>query len=244
MNAESYLQALDVTSSRLSDETRALLHAENEVVTEGFKLLNSVFHALCAYSEDDGASDDLLKSARTTTALRISKTLQAAFVLQERDMTAESLSLCRDALEAAFAWKYLEMNPKSVRHWFNAAWQREDEFSFARIVGATGDRARVYELYSLLCKFCHPTGMTFSVGVSIEPSNYSMGWRKLCCGCILVVTRRYIEAVLSMYGGHLFHTDVPALVWQERARVTAVRLFDGFSEDFKEAQRAYLTAVS
>src|SRR5437773_1082539 len=128
MDGKSYLQILDETCARLSAETRSRLELQNELITEGFKLLNSVFHALCGFSEQDIGGSDLSKSARTTLALHISKTLQAAFILQERDMTAQGMSLCRNALEAAYVWRYLEENPESAANWLDVTCDDTREF--------------------------------------------------------------------------------------------------------------------
>jgi hypothetical protein len=56
MDGQDYLRQLDDTCSRLSIETRSRLAAENEIITEGFKLLNSIFHALHRFSRQDKAA--------------------------------------------------------------------------------------------------------------------------------------------------------------------------------------------
>lgn len=234
-HAKGFLEILDRTAFQFVAETRSGLAAEYEVIAEGLKLVNSVFHALVGYSAQDEASDDQLKSARTTIALRLSKTLQAAMILQERDMTADSLSLCRDALEAAFVWKYIEAHPGSALRWFDSTYGREDEFGFARVVRATGDYDDVYGLYQFLCKFCHATGMTFWTGLSIEPSDYSMGFRRFCCACILTVVRRYLASVIGVFAGRLFDTDDVFIEWQVKARKAELRLRERFSNDLQAA---------
>ena len=232
MHAPDYLRYLDETADQLCSDTRARMTTEYEVITEGFKLLNSTFHALAGFSETDSCSDDLLKSARTTLALRMTNCLQAALILAERDLALESLSLCRDALEAAYMWKYLEIKPSAVSNWFDSGTSESRGTGFAGVLRQTGDYDAVYPTYRFLCKFCHPSGMTFYFEITVNPSDYLFSRRQLCFAMILFVAERFINEVTDLFANRFFREDAPCRKWAEKAKAMRRRLYEQFQKNF------------
>jgi hypothetical protein len=169
--------------------------------------------------------------------LHISKTLQAAFILQERDMTSQSMALCRNALEAAYVWRHLENNPNSTKIWFDIESDDGRTFRFPKLLQSTEGDRKALSLYRLLCKYSHPSGMVFWSGVSISPSDYSIAHRCLSCVFILKVTNRFLCVVQEQFPNQLFRNDKAILDWQNRAKPVAEQLQSDFERKVEEALR-------
>jgi hypothetical protein len=174
----------------------------------------------------------MAKSAVTTLALRILKSLQAAFLLQERDFTMESLCLSRSALESVYTWKYLASNPTRAQAWFGTTYHDAREFRFSEVVRATNSGEKPRRLYRLLCKFAHASGMTFWGGLEIRPTDYNMAQRMLCCEAILRITEQYIGEFMAIFGGKVFKDDAICRDVAAKCTQTAASLKTNYLREF------------
>lgn len=200
-----YLSFLDETASKFRRRTRAHFGGEIEVITEGFKLLSSIFCGLLGFSEVDNEADNNLKSARTTLAIRVLTNLQAGYILQEAGFVEECLSLCRDALEATYTLKYLERHPAKADAWFKTAFERDNDLGFKRMVEDLGD-TEVYRDYVSLCKHTHATGMAYWNHISLGPE-WDLRKHKEAYFWLVRVMYLYVNMFLDVFSGKVFSCD-------------------------------------
>lgn len=112
--------------------------------------------------------------------------LNSIFLLIKNGFAAESLNCLRTVLETLFFLRFLLKNKEKAVDVFNKLLKGKNQYGFGNLIKdyPDGEEKDIYKyLYSFLCKFSHPTQMTFYI--------YSE--------CDTVSPREYITMVYFIY---------------------------------------------
>ncbi|MCR1792531.1 hypothetical protein [Leptospira sp. id769339] len=132
-----------------------------EVLLEGVILIEKCRQHYITTIED---IDNLSKLDQLQMGLSYSviTSLLSAKILQDKELTHEAFILSRTILETITMIEYLNNNPDKADAIFESSLlhtKQSNSFLFSRIVSDTDNDAKM--LYKFLCKFSHPTAMSF-----------------------------------------------------------------------------------
>jgi len=169
-----------------------------ELLVNGLNLLDRC-HLHYQSMIEDNSNLSILDQLQIGLSYSVLTSLLSAKLLQDIEMTHEAFILSRSILETITMIEYLNIHPEEADNIFKSSLLEEtraNQFLFNKIVSKDDEDLKI--LYKFLCKFSHPTAMTFLSHSSIDGDYGKKPLIKYSYTTLLSLTSHQIKKYLSI----------------------------------------------